>query len=185
MFLAATHNPTEGDEKALLSTARGGDSEALRALLTPHEPLLFRICLGVLGNQADAEDAVQETLLQAIRALTRPAGFLGRASVKTWLVRVALNACGQQRRKRRETEQIPASLIAQDNPERAVLNRALLREALATLTDRQRAVLVLKEAEGWSVKEIATGLGLREKQVDNELYRGKQVLMRWRKEREE
>ncbi|WP_309713498.1 RNA polymerase sigma factor [Armatimonas sp.] len=185
MFFAATRERNQDDEKLRLAAARAGDSEALGALLTPHEALLFRVCLGVLGNRADAEDAVQEALLQAIRGLTRPGGFLGRASLKTWLVRIALNACGQQRRKRRETEEIPAGWVAHDNTEKAVLDRVLLQEALAALTDRQRAVLVLKEAEGWSVKEIAVGLGLREKQVDNELYRGKQALARWRKEREQ
>ena len=184
MFFAATQDRNHDDENRRLAAARRGDSEALAALLSPHEALLFRVCLGVLGNAADAEDAVQEALLQAIRGLTRPGGFLGRASLKTWLVRIALNACGQQRRKRRETEELSLGLVAQDNTEKLVLDRALLQEALATLTDRQRAVLVLKEAEGWSVKEIAAGLGLREKQVDNELYRGKQALARWRKDRQ-
>lgn len=184
MFFAATRREDGGDEKALLLAARRGDSEALACLLTPQEPLLLRVCLGVLGNSADAEDAVQEALLQAIRALTRPGGFLGRASLRTWLVRIALNACGQQRRKQRMTQEIHEGMAASENLEQAIEDRALLRAALGTLTDRQRAVLVLKEAEGWSVKEIAVGLELKEKQVDNELYRGKQVLARWRQEQE-
>ena len=185
MFFAATRREREGEEKALLLAARRGNPEALERLLTPHEPLLLRVCLGILGNTADAEDAVQDALLQALRALTRPGGFLGRAGLRTWLVRIALNACGQQRRKQRETHALSPTQFATDNPEREALDRLLLRAALDTLTDRQRAVLVLKEAEGWAVKEIAAGLGLREKQVDNDLYRGKQALARWRREQEQ
>src|SRR5262249_8470580 len=79
----------------LLGLARDGDGEAFRALVGPHRAELQAHCYRMLGSLQDAEDAVQETLLKAWLGL---AGFEGRASVRTWMYRIATNQCLTQLR---------------------------------------------------------------------------------------
>src|SRR5262249_42677186 len=74
----------------LLSRARAGDAEAFRQLTEPHRRELQVHCYRMLGSLQDAEDALQEALLNAWQALER---FEGRASIRTWLYRIATNGC--------------------------------------------------------------------------------------------
>jgi RNA polymerase sigma-70 factor (TIGR02960 family) len=79
----------------LISRARAGDGEAFRALTAPHRRELEVHCYRMLGSFQDAEDAVQDTLLAAWRGL---GGFAERASIRTWLYRIATNRCLNARR---------------------------------------------------------------------------------------
>src|SRR3954452_10498771 len=81
---------TVGDERALVAAAQAGDERAFRELVEPYSRALEVHCYRMLGSRHDAEDVVQETLLRAWRALDR---FERRASVHTWLYRIATNAC--------------------------------------------------------------------------------------------
>ncbi len=83
-----TRLPAEADE--LLAAAQQGDEDAYRQLMAPHRAELHAHCYRMLGSTADAEDALQETLLRAWRGLDR---FQGRSSVRSWLYRIATNAC--------------------------------------------------------------------------------------------
>jgi RNA polymerase sigma-70 factor (TIGR02960 family) len=79
----------------LISSARAGDGDAFRALTEPHRRELQVHCYRMLGSFQDAEDALQDTMLAAWQGL---AGFEGRASVRTWLYRIATNRCLNTRR---------------------------------------------------------------------------------------
>jgi RNA polymerase sigma-70 factor (TIGR02960 family) len=79
----------------LISRARAGDGDAFRALTEPHRRELQVHCYRMLGSFQDAEDALQDTLLAAWRGL---GGFEGRASIRTWLYRIATNRCLNARR---------------------------------------------------------------------------------------
>ena len=79
----------------LISRARAGDGEAFRALTEPHRRELQVHCYRMLGSFQDAEDALQDTMLAAWQGL---AGFEGRASIRTWLYRIATNRCLNARR---------------------------------------------------------------------------------------
>src|SRR6202035_3854977 len=79
----------------LISRARAGDGEAFRELTDPHLRELQVHCYRMLGSFADAEDALQDTLLAAWQGL---GGFEGRASLRTWLYRIATNRCLNARR---------------------------------------------------------------------------------------
>src|SRR5438128_7540826 len=74
----------------LITRARAGDGDAFRALTEPHRRELLVHCYRMLGSLQDAEDALQDTLLAAWQGL---AGFEERASLRTWLYRVATNRC--------------------------------------------------------------------------------------------
>lgn len=79
----------------LVSRARGGDGDAFRALTAPHRRELQVHCYRMLGSLQDAEDALQDTMLSAWQGLD---GFQGRASIRTWLYRIATNRCLNARR---------------------------------------------------------------------------------------
>ena len=77
-------------ERDLLDAARGGDHDAYRRLVEPHRGALHAHCYRMLGSVQDAEDALQDALLRAWRGLPR---FEGRSSLRSWLYRIATNAC--------------------------------------------------------------------------------------------
>ncbi|WP_327289583.1 sigma-70 family RNA polymerase sigma factor [Streptomyces sp. NBC_01198] len=101
------HDADDADD--VLALARAGDGEAFRRLTAPYRRELQLHCYRMVGSLQDAEDLLQETLLAAWRGLD---GFQGRASVRTWLYRIATNRClnalrAGERRQRREPAQIP------------------------------------------------------------------------------
>ena len=77
-------------ERELLAAASGGDEDAYRRLVEPRHAELHAHCYRMLGSVHDAEDALQEALLRAWRALPR---FEGRSSLRSWLYRIVTNTC--------------------------------------------------------------------------------------------
>jgi RNA polymerase sigma-70 factor, ECF subfamily len=175
-------------EAALLRAGQAGDRAALERLVTLHKRPLYTLCRGILANADDAEDAAQETFLRALRALPR---FRGDATFRTWLFRIAVNVCLQWKAAaRREAdsrsgepwdEGIAPPAPDSASPERIALRHLQVMEALRSLLPRHRAILLLRELEGWSVPEIAAALHWNEKRVRNELYKARRALAEWRR----
>ncbi len=172
-----------GDEMRLVRAAQSGDVHAMQTLLARHEPALLSLCRGMLNHATDAEDAAQETFLRVLRVLARPHGYRGAASFRTYLLRIGINVCIDAKRARRgfaplsETETLAAP---GPGPENDVLLRLRLQEALSVLPPRHRALIILREQDGYSADEIAEILRWNTKKVHNELFKARQTLLKWR-----
>jgi RNA polymerase sigma-70 factor (ECF subfamily) len=194
MAVALATSPAPPSDEQLLARHARGDRAALEELFRRYRLLAYRVAHRLLGNEADALDAVQEGFVKALLHLT---GFQGRSSFKTWLLRVVSNAAldlGRQR-GRRETlsldvfgpgdrERIDPLLL--DDPARG-LDRAdlrnLLDRALATLPEAQRRTFVLHADAELSYREVAEVLGISIGTVMSRLYYARQklraVLSQW------
>ena len=178
--------PAPSDE-CLLARLADGEREALEELFSRYRLLAYRVAHRLLGNEADALDAVQEGF---VKALTHLDSFQGRSAFKTWLLRVVSNAAldfGRQR-GRRETVSLDTHRTGDrerclpldlDDPaaglERADLRR-LLDEALATLSEAQRKTFVLHAEAELSYREVAQVLGISIGTVMSRLYYARQKL---------
>ncbi|MDH4102565.1 MAG: RNA polymerase subunit sigma-70 [Thermoleophilia bacterium] len=181
------------DEAALLSAARGGDGQAFERLLEPHRRALHVHCYRLLGSLHDADDALQETLLRAWRGLER---YESRASLRAWLYRIATNVCFRAIERRARTPEAldPAEVeiakYLQPYPDRLLETDIEVEEresvglafvsVMQLLPPRQRAVIVLREALGWSAKEVADLLGDNVASVNSALQRARGTLHRER-----
>jgi RNA polymerase sigma-70 factor (ECF subfamily) len=169
-------------EAVLLRAGQAGDRTALEQLLALHKGPLYALCRGMLGNADDADDAVQETFLHALRSL---GGFRGDAAFRSWLFRIAINICLKWKASHPPTavweEGLAPNPSDAASPEALALRQLRLTEALSALLPRYRAVLLLKELEGWSVAEIAQAFGWNEKRAYNELYKARRALVEWRR----
>jgi RNA polymerase sigma-70 factor (ECF subfamily) len=177
-------------DERLLDRFAAGDRAALDELFRRYRLAAYRVAYRLLGNEADALDAVQEGF---VKALTHLHGFQGRSSFKTWLLRVVSNASldlGRQRGRREalSLDATPADeassprLLSADEAgrglERADL-RTLLDQALGTLSDVQRQTFVLHADAGLSYREVADTLGISIGTVMSRLFYARQKLRAW------
>ncbi|MBB5083709.1 sigma-70 family RNA polymerase sigma factor [Nonomuraea endophytica] len=187
------------DEDVLLERARAGDEGAFERLVLAYRGELAAHCYRMLGSPHDAEDAVQETLLNAWRGL---AGFEGRSSLRTWLYRISTNTCLRLSGKRGPRvmspdrgpalgrtddlgtfvggpvwmEPWPDDLVSDEpGPAASYLRREGVElafvAALQRLPGTQRAVLILREVLGFSAAEVAGLLDTSVASVNSALQR--------------
>lgn len=137
-------------------------------LMETYGNLLFRICLVTLGNQADAEDAVQDTFL---RYLQKAPPFASAEHEQAWLIRVATNRCRDMLRTRHVHADLDSvQVYARDEEDGQAL------AALMTLPEKFRMVLTLHYVEGYRVNEIADMLGKTASAVKMRLQKGRALL---------
>jgi RNA polymerase sigma-70 factor (ECF subfamily) len=159
------------------------------AVYREHADRLFAFGRRICGHVQDAQDLVQETFLNAYRGLD---GFRGDAKMSTWLYAIAARVCIRKRRKRKDAPDRELSLeeflptdegefrlqpIADGpNPEQAMQNKELreaLDGAIQALPRAYRLVLVLRDMEGLSAKEVGSIMGLNERAVKSRLHRAR------------
>lgn len=147
--------------------AQGGDARAFEQLVEPHREVMFRVAYLIVRNAADAEDAAQEALVKAWRALGR---FRAGAPVRPWLLTIAANEARNRRRGagRRERLALRAATTssgeAAPSPEEltvAAAERRRLLDAVEQLPDTQRLVLECRYLLSLSEEETAAALGVR------------------------
>jgi RNA polymerase sigma factor (sigma-70 family) len=157
-------------------TAGGSSGERAERLYARYQQQIYSFCLYRLGDRQDAEDALQSTYLNALRALER--GVVPYAEA-AWLFTIARNVCLTRRRSasRRRRLESPAPLdetVA--SPERETEQLVDLTGALHGLPHRQRHALVLREWQGLEYSEIASELGLTRAAVETLLHRARRSL---------
>jgi RNA polymerase sigma-70 factor (ECF subfamily) len=155
----------------------------LRQLIDEHAAAVYQLAFGILHDQGLAEDVVQETMIKAWRGL---ADFRGDSSTRTWVLRIAHNTAIDALRRRRDRSVAPEDLPdavhgdddAQDPASRAEgrSDLATLSEALATLDQLSRSIVVLREIEGLSYAEIAATLDISTALVKTRLLRARRAL---------
>ena len=153
---------TDRDEE-LAQRIQDGTRESFEALLDAYERRVYNLALRMLGNPADAEDAVQETFIQVHRSLR---SFRAESRLDTWIYRIAVNVCLQRRRKLAlPSVELPDAehLAAPDaDPFRAAAHSELgakVSAALDRLPAEQRDVALLHSMEGLTYAEVAQVLG--------------------------
>ena len=184
--MSAANSGHYQEDEELLARFAGGERSALEELFRRYRGHAYRIAYRLLGNEADALDAVQEGF---VKGLTHLAGFQGRSSFKTWLLRVVYNAAldlGRHRGRREmlsldagSGEQPHAGLLVPDGAgqglEQADLRHAL-DAALATLSEVQRQTFVLHADAELTYREIADAMGTSIGTVMSRLYYARQKL---------
>ena len=170
---------TDPADGALVERVRRGESYAFDLLVRRHDRRAFSLAFRLLGHREDAEDVVQESFIAALEALDR---FDAARPFGPWLYRIVVNRSlnARKSRARRSTEQVPedapaATLSPERSAERAETRRQV-REAMAVLPDRQRAVMTMIELEGFSGPEVAEILGMPEGTVRWHLHSARKAL---------
>ena len=167
----------------LIAGALAGDILAIKALMRMHHRMLYRTAHAILRDDAEAEDAVQETFLQALRALGT---FRGESKLSTWLVRIAANEALMRRRRNTKAaarvDVEPDDLVSDEaGPEGAAEYgemRQLLETHIGALPESYRAVFVMRAIEELSVEDIATALGISDATVRTRYFRARNLLQK-------
>ena len=174
------------DENALIQSARKGDLNAFNTLVLAYQHQVYNLAYRIMGEQAAAEDATQDTFISAYKNLK---SFRG-GSFKSWLLRIVTNACYDdlRRRKRRPATSLDEMLgdqegdmefdmpSADDGPETIMQRHEmidLIQTGITTLPDDQRVTLVLSDVQAMSYEEIAEMTHTNVGTVKSRLSRGR------------
>jgi len=172
------------EEANLIALAQHGDAEAFCVLAARHRRSLYILALKYSGNHHDAEDLLQDAMLNAYRAIHQ---FRGMSSFRTWLSRIMVNSFLNQKRKAdplapskrqdaMEDDFEPAAAFKnpQRNSERTIHNGLVIQQILGLLgsvPERQRLMFLMKHQEGMTCEEIADTMGTSVGTVKKTLFR--------------
>jgi RNA polymerase sigma-70 factor (ECF subfamily) len=179
-------------ERSLLRRLRDRDERAFRELLELHRDRVFNITFRMLGNRAEAEDVAQEVFITVFKTVDQ---FREQSKFSTWLYRVAVNHCKNRikylaRRHERDRDELDETSeqangaiagppVRMPQPDRALEGaqmERLLQEAIGTLDDDHRIVVVLRDIEDLSIEEICDITGLPDGTVKSRLHRARLAL---------
>ncbi len=172
-------------DKQLVAEAKAGNHQAFEKLVERHEDKVYGLALRMMGNEADAEDVLQDTFLSAYKALKN---FKEKAAFSTWLYRLATNAALMKLRKKKGDKTIPLDEQMAEfvpNPEirdwsaapDSILEgkelKEIMEQAIQSLPDMYRAVFLLKDVERLRNNEIASILNISVSAVKSRLHRAR------------
>ena len=179
----------QNDHEAIRAVL-SGDREAYGALVIRHSRALFRVAYRITGNEADADDVVQEAFLRGYRKLE---SFESRANFGTWIYRIAVRCALDKVSTRRrdedsrvgdESDPEQSEVQVADHaagPDRLLLSgeiSAMQQAALHSLTTTERAAFVLRHMEDRTTEEIGAALGIRPNAAKQAVFRAVQKLRR-------
>ncbi len=183
----AARDWAEATDRELLLAVAGDDEAAFDALMTRKTPALMQLAYRMLGDREEARDVVQVAFL---RVWTHRRRYDRRWSPNTWLYRIATNLAIDQLRTRRSRQRASEPMRlhlrrAADARRHGQLGRlggqevrAILEELAGGLSERQRAVFLLREVEGLASPEVARILGCKSSTVRNHLFAARRILRR-------
>lgn len=189
----STHDPV--DDRDLVEAARRGDPsgrDAFRTLFERYHRRAYALAFGVLRHQDDALDVVQDAFIKAHKYLDK---FEGNSSFYTWLYRIVMNLAIDHLRKHRRVRPVELdetriedggddSLLPKilgGNPGRALMDkeiRARIDQALDELSDNHRAVLVMRELEGFSYEEMAQAMSCSKGTIMSRLFHARRNMQK-------
>ncbi len=179
------------DEAQLLARIRAGDKAACAICIEQHSPQVYRLALRLTQNEADAEDVMQETFLNAFQAIDN---FEGRSTLSTWLFRIAYNAAMNRLRRptlmdlsvedtlesSEEGTLLPTQFFdwccLPEEDFRTAEVQTQLEQAIQQLSPALRSVFILRELEGLSVQETAEALDVSQDVIKTRLHRARLFL---------
>jgi RNA polymerase sigma-70 factor (ECF subfamily) len=165
-------------DRELLLRARSGDREAFELVVLAKSEPLFRTALAILGREADARDAIQETFINAWRSF---AGLRDTERFDAWLGRILINQCRMALRHRGRVHEIPMpdsadSAYARPATDSPSASTSDFDAAFNRLSADQRSLLVLHHLHGYDVREIGVWLGIPSGTVKWRLSRARRAL---------
>ena len=183
---APISRPVDRDH-ALLEALRQGEPTAAERLVTTYGDRAYRLALRITGNRADAEEVVQDALWAVVRKI---GGFRGESAFGSWVYRIVANeACQKLRRRRTDVSLDELTAVLDDDrghepdwstrledPALQADLRNALTAAIDALPINYRAVIVLRDVEGLSTREVADALGLTIANVKNRTHRARLFL---------
>src|SRR5271167_321917 len=177
------------EDRDLVQKAQHGDKDAFEVLVGRHQGRVFAVAGGILRNREDVEDIAQQVFLKAYFSLKR---FDQRSAFSTWLYKITVNECWDLLRKKKvrplvfESELSEEQAHAYHSTEQGAEFRPDVSEQLATrqqldrwldcLDERDRAMLVMKEMQGFTVEEIAEIMEINGNTVKVRLFRARQKI---------
>ena len=185
-----TIDKTTCDDRELTQRAAKGDPAVFGDIIRCYQDQILSAARMRCGHPEDAKDVLQDTYVAAMRYLP---GFRGEATVRNWMVRLAMSACTKRRRGRKNDPKLhvstspaitadappPLDLVGGENPEHSTEMAEQFRQIsdrLLQLNDKDRAVLLLVDGEGHTASETAALLDLTEPAVKSRLHRARKAI---------
>ncbi len=134
------------------------------------EQMLYRLSMSMLKNNADCEDAVQQTILTAYKKLS---SLKNEEFFRTWITRILINECNKILKKRNRTAPIE---VIENRTDDTFIHNIEIKEAIISLSPKLRVVILMKYSEGFSITEISKALKIPEGTVKSRLSQAKNKL---------
>src|SRR3954466_13461217 len=176
-------------DEELVKRVLAGDTPLYEVIMRRHNQLLYRVVRSILGDDAEAEDVMQDAYVRAYEHLSQ---FAGRSQFATWLTRIAIHEALARSQRRRRTEQFSAEESSERikhaevnvptnalNPEEQLSVSELghaLEDAILSIPEQYRLVLMMRDVEQLNTQETAAALDLTEENVKVRLHRARAMV---------
>lgn len=163
------------EEAKLIERLKRGDEDAYREFMALYKDTVYRVIYSFSGMASDIDDIAQEVFIAVFRKIHK---FRGSSSLSTWLYRATINKCKDYLRKRRtNTVELTDSIISgRPDASETLLNEARAKALLASLPEKLRSVVILREIEALSYNEIAEKLKIPLGRVKIMIFRARQKM---------
>ncbi len=176
-------------DEQLVQKASSGDQHSFEQIVKNYEKLVYSICYRMFNNNQDAMDYTQETFIKVYKNMEKA---IGKGSFKSWICTIATNTCLDELRKRSKKHTVsldenfdddnhPKYTVPDDAPtplEEIIFNEnaQILKDAINSLSDENKSIIILRDVEGLSYDEIASALDLTLGTVKSRISRARKKL---------